>query len=353
MATVLQEQDSMDTLLQLQAVYEETPGEAEPAMETPEYMNENWGGMWGVNNDVGQIKKVLVHRPGIEIEAVNRESVINQAMDARLAPNGKKWYWLDASRPLDLERMQEQHDNMCDALRKEGCEVIYLDAKDEDMLRTPGKKEWLTKVIYTRDPFICVPGGAIILRMAPYMRHGEERVYTKSLANIGIPILATLHGNAIAEGGSFTMITPDTAAIGVSNRINEEGANQIESILNQIGVRLLKVPLCGWNIHIDLSFCMVDRDLAVIDPRTLPWWFLCELKEMGIRTVYGHPDEFWACNMLATRPGRVIIAKGSERTGERLAKEGVEIAAVVEMDEIWRGGGSVHCSTQPLMREYF
>ena len=54
MATVLQEQDSMDTLLQLQAVYEETPGEAEPAMETPEYMNENWGGMRSEERRVGK-----------------------------------------------------------------------------------------------------------------------------------------------------------------------------------------------------------------------------------------------------------------------------------------------------------
>ena len=53
---------------------------------------------------------------------------------------------------------------------------------------------------------------------------------------------------------------------------------------------------------------------------------------------------------LCLRPGRVLMAEGSPRTGERLEAAGVEVATV-PYDEIHKNGGGVHCSTMELIRE--
>ena len=35
----------------------------EPAFEDPSRLTKDWGQAWGVDNDVGRIRSILVHRP--------------------------------------------------------------------------------------------------------------------------------------------------------------------------------------------------------------------------------------------------------------------------------------------------
>ena len=42
---------------------------------------------------------------------------------------------------------------------------------------------------------------------------------TRSLARLGMPILRTIHGTGILEGGSFAFINPRTAVVGLSNLV--------------------------------------------------------------------------------------------------------------------------------------
>ena len=50
------------------------------------------------------------------------------------------------------------------------------------------------------------------------------------------------------------------------------------------------------------------------------------------------------------RPGRVIMSETSGHTLDRLAKEGIEVLSL-DFDAVYRGGGGVHCSTAPLVRD--
>ena len=61
---------------------------------------------------------------------------------------------------------------------------------------------WLKELI-TRDPFIMVKGGAIVCLMEARIRRGEELAVTGTLANLGVPILRTINGTGVMEGGSF------------------------------------------------------------------------------------------------------------------------------------------------------
>ena len=207
-----------------------------------------------------------------------------------------------------------------------------------------------SKAMYTRDPLVTVPGGAIIGRLAPRMRRGEEASVTRAVAALGMPILRTIVGTGLVEGGSFAKLTPKVAAFGTSIRCNDEGARQLQDALRYLGIDLIVVPMAGFSIHLDGAFAMVDVDKALADPGALPYWFLTRLRELGIELIWCHPDEHWAINSLALAPGRVIMCDGYPYTAERLERRGVEVLRI-EYDEIQKNGGGIHCSTMELVRD--
>ena len=43
----------------------------DPPHEDPAEMEASWGRVWGLSNDVGQIRTVLMHRPGAELGIVD------------------------------------------------------------------------------------------------------------------------------------------------------------------------------------------------------------------------------------------------------------------------------------------
>ena len=107
------------------------------------------------------------------------------------------------------------------------------------------------------------------------------------LARLGVPILRTIHGAALLEGGSFAWLNSKTAVVGCSIRVNEEGAWQLEEVLSAQGVELLRVDMGGYDIHIDGVLVMVDVDTALVAAERLPYWFLQKLEELGIRRAKG------------------------------------------------------------------
>jgi N-dimethylarginine dimethylaminohydrolase len=197
-----------------------------------------------------------------------------------------------------------------------------------------------------------VKGGAIVCRMAPRIRQGEEMVVTRTLAKLGVPILRTIHSTGMLEGGSFAWINSNTAVVGRSIRINNEAIEQLDDVLKRQGVELLVVDLNGYTIHIDGSFVMVDKDLALVDATQLPYWFLEKLRELGVDTVEITPqDNPWIINGLAIAPGRYLMGNGaSNRTLDLLQRKGVEVIPL-DFDLVQLNGGGIHCSTMPLIRD--
>jgi N-dimethylarginine dimethylaminohydrolase len=160
--------------------------------------------------------------------------------------------------------------------------------------------------------------------LGPRIRRGEERAVTRTLARLGCPILRTVSGSGVAEGGSFAWLNSKTAVIGLSSRVNEEGARQVEEVLRSQGVELLKVALTGYRLHIDGLFVMLAPDLALANITLLPFWFLERLDALGIRRIeVHHEDDGSIINSLAIAPGRVIMPEGvSEHTQDQLRLAG-------------------------------
>ncbi len=316
------------------------PSHAEPAFETAEEQSEIWGQSWGCDNDVGRLRKVLMHRPGDEMAIIDRSKRIEE-LGSFGDREGETWYWRGDHIP-QVEELQEQHDALTAALRAEGVEVVLLNRC------APGRH----KAIYTRDSSIAVKGGAIVTRLGPKVRRGEEAPVTETLAGIGMPILRTVHGSGLMEGGSFVWLKPNLAVVGRSARVNEEGTRQVEEVLTAQGAELIRVDLTGYRLHIDGMLVMIDVDTAIVNPTQIPFWFLEKLEALGIRTISIHPDDpTGVLNCLAVRPGRVIMQAGAcQRTADQLDKMGIEIVPV-PYAKVFEGGGGIHCSTSPLQRD--
>lgn len=320
---------------QLMKVFRSIP---DPSFESREMQDLVWGRQWGCPNDVGRLRMVLMHRPGEEVNLVKPSSYIEDIGAFGNPESG--WYWR-GNKPPDLALMQEHHDGLAQTLRDEGVEVVYL--KD-----VPSRQH---KSVSTRDSVLAVRGGAIVCRLATPYRRGEEYAATRTLADVGMPILRTIHGRAIFEGGSFLWLNEQTAVVGLSTRVNEEGTDQIEEVLRAQGVELLRVYLTGYRQHIDGVMVMIDVDTALINPGLVPFWLLERMREMGIKTVELDPEDYpFTINCLAVRPGRVIMSEVSDRTRERLQKEGIEVISI-PYEGVYRGGGGIHCSTAPLSRD--
>jgi N-dimethylarginine dimethylaminohydrolase len=314
------------------------PSEAEPAFEDPGMQAFVWGRPWGCTSDVGRLRTVLVHRPGPEVGVVDPAKYLPEIGAYGDVEAG--WYWRGPE-PPDLPRMQAQHDALVALLRAEGVEVVMLE----------GVSPRCPKSVSTRDAVIAVAGGAVVCRLGARVRRGEELAVTRTLGRLGMPILRTIHGTGVLEGGSFAWLTPRTAVVGLGTRANAEGARQLEEVLRAQGVELLRVELPGYRQHIDGLLVMVDVDTALINPTLLPYSLIERLRDLKIRTIDLHPDDHpFTVNCLAVRPGRVVMSEASGPTLDRLARAGIEVLPL-PFDAVYRGGGGIHCSTAPLARD--
>lgn len=313
--------------------------EALPAFHEVGELEGTWGRRWGAADEVSRLRSVLMRRPSAGLSAV-RADAYDADMGAFVDPD-RRWYWTGQELP-DLDLVNEQYDNFVAALRAEGVEVIF--APDLD----PG----YTKAVYTRDPLVTVPGGAIIGRLAPRMRRGEEQSVAATVAAAGMPILGMVTGSGLAEGGSFVKVRRDLAFYGSSVRCNPEGGRQLARILEPYRIRVQQVSLPGYLIHLDMCSVMLDDDLALVNPRLAPYDYMSALWDLGIETVDVHPDEEWSTNLLVVDRRRVILPAHLERTAELLSSRyGVEVIPI-EFREMLKNGGGLHCSTMELQRDW-
>ncbi|HMK92204.1 MAG TPA: arginine deiminase family protein [Thermoleophilia bacterium] len=313
------------------------PSQALPGFDDPAELASVWGRRWGAVDDVSPLRVVLMRRPGPEFDAMTG-GVFDERAGLVVDPHGR-WYW-NGDQP-DVARVREQHAGLVAALQSEGVEVVFAEP-----LTPP-----LFNGVFTRDPLVTVRGGAVIGRLAPRQRRGEEASITRAVAAAGMPVLRTIAGGGTLEGGSFVKIRPGVAALGLSSRCNDEGADQLDEVLRTLGVELIRVPLSGFSIHLDGHLAMLDRETALVDGSNLPYWFLERLKGMGLRVLWRHPDEHWSVNFIALRPGRILMSESSPRTRELLEDQGIEVLTV-PYDEIQRFSGGVHCSTMELVRDW-
>src|ERR1051326_8050674 len=82
---------------------------------------------FGVYSEVGRLRKVITHRPGLE--------------HTRLTPSNAEELLFDDV--IWVQRAKEEHDAFVSAMRDRGVEVLYAEQLLADALELPEARDWV------------------------------------------------------------------------------------------------------------------------------------------------------------------------------------------------------------------
>lgn len=275
----------------------------------------------GVDSEVGQLRTVLLHRPGPEIGRLTPRN--NDA----LLFDGIPW----------LGRAQDEHDGFAQVLRDRGVEVLLLGELLTETLAEPtarteiiaattaalhlgdtlrdhiaarltdlhpadlaevltaglrndeltGVRSLVTSLLrpddfliaplpnllFTRDSSVWLPGHVVVTSLAMPAREREPLltglIYRHHPRFASVP---RLHGPDLepVEGGDVLLLAPGVVAVGVGERTTPAGVERLARPLLAAGLArtVLAVPIAQERatMHLDTIVTMVDVDTVVIYP---------------------------------------------------------------------------------------
>lgn len=278
-----------------------------------------------VYSEIGKLKKVLLHRPGYELENLMPEYLERLLFD---------------DIPF-LKVAQEEHDAFAQIFKQNGTEVVYLldlaaqalhdnDVKEEfinqfiveagiretrkteilrDFYKSFSTKDMISKMMagvrvseiknyekrnlidylendypffvdplpnlyFTRDPFSTVGSGVSIHKMHTVTRNREsifgKYIFKHHPEYSNVPMWYDRSENYSVEGGDILILDKETIAIGISQRTH---ASAIEKYANNIlgkesfkKILAIDIPKIRAFMHLDTVFTMVDKDKFTIHP---------------------------------------------------------------------------------------
>ncbi|MGZ3586440.1 MAG: dimethylarginine dimethylaminohydrolase family protein [Candidatus Limnocylindrales bacterium] len=245
--------------------------------------------------------------------------------------------------PVDLALARRQHEGLADLLSGLGVAVELLDAETAS-----------PDLVYTFDPLLVTDRGAIPLRSGKPNRRGEELVLETWTIGAGIPTIGRIEAPGTVDGGDTFWLRPDLFCIGRSLRTNSAGARQLATLVGA-DVRVFDVPYWRGDaelVHLLSVISPIADDLAVVYPRLLPAGLWELLGELGIRTVAVPDPEYptLGCNVLAIRPGVVVMAAGNPVTQGALSAAGCEVHEFEASEIGLNGSGGPTCLSRPILR---
>ncbi len=280
-----------------------------------------------VYSEIGRLKKVLLHRPGKELENLMPEYLERLLFD---------------DIPY-LKIAQQEHDAFANIFKENGIEVVYLEdltveslindevkskfideyieeagikenretgilkeyfmsfTNDKEMVlkmmegirksdikdyRGPGLADFLSNqypfiidpmpnLYFTRDPFAAIGNGVSIHKMLTTTRN-RETLFGKYIFNYnpvyrGTKLFYDRTEDYSLEGGDILVLNKETLAVGISLRTNP---NAIEKFANSVltedssfkKVLAVDIPKSRAFMHLDTVFTMVDYNKFTIHP---------------------------------------------------------------------------------------
>jgi dimethylargininase len=243
----------------------------------------------------------------------------------------------------DLEIARREHAAFADLLASLGVAVNLLDVENQSC-----------DLVYTFDPLLVTDRGAIPLRPGKPNRQVEPAAIEAWTLAHGIPTVGRIEAPGTIEGGDTFWLRPDLFCIGRTLRTNDAGARQLAALVGG-DVRIFDVPY--WRgpaelVHLMSVISPVADDLAVVFLPLLPVGLWQLLQDLRYRLVEVVDDEYptLGCNVLAVRPGVVILAEGNPKVAAALAAHGVEVHTYAATEVGINGSGGPTCMTRPILR---
>lgn len=288
----------------------------------------------GLHNtsEIGRLKKVMLHRPGKELENLMPEYLERLLFD---------------DIPY-LKVAQAEHDAFAHCLRDNGAEVVYLRDLVEETLAEPDVRRELTEqfldeaglenhrireilqdyfaemdngalvdtmmagvrksdirgfetgkladylsfrsdeypflidpmpnLYFTRDPFATIGTGVSLHRMHTVTRN-RETLFGKFIFQYhpvykDAPKWYDRGETSSLEGGDILILSPEVLAVGISQRTEEDSIDKFAHTVLSISKTFKKIlafniPKSRSFMHLDTVFTMVDRDKFTVHPNIL------------------------------------------------------------------------------------
>jgi N-dimethylarginine dimethylaminohydrolase len=307
---------------------------------------------FGVRTAYGSLKRVIVHRPGPELEKVTPDTLKE----------------FNFARPVDRGKFVADYDAMLKVFRDEGVETLLLRevlAGDDDAL---GYIDHRPNMTYTRDLAAVFSRGAVL--MGPHLkgRWGDQEMLGRAFERLGVPILGAIEPPGFLEGGGVTLIGDDTAVASLCDRANEEGTRALREIVLGKDVRyFLEVPLPFGHVHIDGIFMVLDEKLCLIheeplrlfpsrlyeagksEPRHVLFPEFLERRGFTCIPITYEERKGGHLNVVVTERSRKAVGFAQAvRVREEMARHGWKLLSFPS-DELFMGRGGAHCMTCPLL----
>ena len=273
----------------------------------------------------GELRRVLVRRP--------------------LPEDAAAWEPYGWHAAPDVPAAQAEHEAFCALLEDAGAAVVVSE-------HDPGNPD----AIYTYDPTLVGPDGAVLLLPGKEGRRREPAATVATLERAGVPVAARVELPATVEGGDTVWLDERTLLVGIGYRTNAEAPAALGAAFP--GVEVIAFDLPHWNgagevMHLMSFISPLDRDLALVYTRIAPTRLVWLLAERGVEVVEVPDEEFetQGSNVLALGPRRALALEGTDETRRRMERAGVDVVTY-RGDEISRkGDGGPTCLTRPLLRD--
>jgi N-dimethylarginine dimethylaminohydrolase len=281
------------------------------------------GARYGVTSMVAPLRRVLVRRPATAGDWA-----------------GAGW------RTPDAATLERQHAAFVELLDGLGVEVDVADPLDGQV-----------DACYMHDPLIISGRGGIPLNMAKPARQREPHHAAEELQRREVPVLGTLEDDAYADGGDRFWLDDTTAAVGLGYRTNRKGAQALQRLLEPEGIHVETYDMPhdegpGHVLHLQSFLSAATEELFVIYEPLAPVRLLQDIRARGIDWVAIDRESYdnMGCNVLAVRPGVVIMVDAAPKVREQLERRGVEVHVYEGSDISLKGDGGPTCLTAPLLR---
>jgi N-dimethylarginine dimethylaminohydrolase len=275
---------------------------------------------FGVTSMTAPLRRVLVRRPATAGDWV-----------------GAGW------RVPDAVALAAQHEAFCSLLEQLGAQVEIAPALEGQV-----------DAVYMHDPLLMTARGGIPLRMRKPARVREPAHAREELERLGVPVLGSLPEGAFADGGDRFWIDDELMAIGLGYRTNRAGAAAVAALAGE-AVETYDLPHDqgpAHVLHLQSLISAVTDELCVVYEPLAPVRLLEDLRERGRRWIAIDREAYDAmgCNVLAVRPGVVVMVDGVPSVRGALEREGVEVHVYDGSELSLKGDGGPTCLTAPLLR---
>jgi dimethylargininase len=200
--------------------------------------------------------------------------------------------------------------------------------------------------VFPRDVVVCTPSGHIRLRMGLEARRGEEAWMSEALESIGEPCIGEIVEPGTAEGGDI-ILAGEVAFVGVSQRTNQAGAEQLVDILSGFDFEVRTVTVGDDHLHLGGVMSAIGPHLILCCHGMFPHRFF-----EGFRTIEVPVRGPSTGNVICLAENEVIANSAENMPAiQALHDAGVRVHAI-DLSEFRKGAGGPTCLVLPVERKH-